>query len=88
MSHCAPSRLPKLVSLTVKSRQARYSLNSLPVRHLPASHSALAGQQCVDLYGTEFAAPNETDAVLVSLAPYFQDRYSAVTSLNLFFTRC
>jgi hypothetical protein len=30
-----------------KSRQARYSLNWLPVHHLPASPGALAGQQCI-----------------------------------------
>jgi hypothetical protein len=30
----------------VKSRQAKNSLNSLPIHHLPTSPSALAGQQC------------------------------------------
>ena len=38
-----PPGCPDMPRQPVKSRQAGYSLNSLPVHHLPASHSALAG---------------------------------------------
>jgi hypothetical protein len=40
-----PPGCPDMPRQPVKSRQAGYSLNSLPVHHLPASHSALAGPQ-------------------------------------------